>query len=264
MASATGAASWPMYDLPELDRSHDRLWSLVRAELAGRGTSTPDRLSHRPRLPEAWTRPDLVVSQTCGWPLVTELGRRVTTIGTFRYRIAGAEGGTYRSRIVGRRAPSDLGLGDLVGRTAAVNARDSLSGWVSLVAGLGLSGGWPGPVLVTGGHAESLRALADGRADVASIDAVTYALVERLRPELVDHLVDLGSGPRVPCLPIIGPAGLSGVQLATWRRALSAAITGTGAAPVRDALLIEAFTPMDLADYEAALEPLRAMVDTAG
>jgi hypothetical protein len=29
-------------------------------------------------------------------------------------------------------------------------------------------------------------------------------------------------------------------------------------------LLIEAFTPMDLADYEAALEPLRAMVDTAG
>jgi ABC-type phosphate/phosphonate transport system substrate-binding protein len=264
MASVTGAASWPMYDLPELDLFHDALWSLVRAELAERGTSTPDRLSHRPRLPEAWTRPDLVVSQACGWPLVTELNRRVTTVGTFRYRVPSAEGGTYRSRIVSRRARSDLELSDLAGRTAAVNARNSLSGWVSLVAELGRSGGWPGPVLVTGSHAESLRALADGRADIASIDAVTYALVERLRPELVDHLVDVGSGPRVPCLPIIGPAGLSDGQVATWRSALSVAIAGTGAAPVRDTLLVEAFAPMDLADYEAALEPLRAMVDTAG
>jgi len=133
-----------------------------------------------------------------------------------------------------------------------------------LVATFGRDGRWPGVVVLTGSHVESLRALAAGRADIASIDAVTYALIQHLHPELVDDLVVIGAGPRVPCLPLVGGAGLGPAEVAAWRTALADAILEPGAAPVCEALLIDAFVPMDLEDYDAALAPLQHLAGAAG
>ena len=69
-----------------------------------------------------------------------------------------------------------------------------------------LDGTWPGGVVVTGAHVDSLAALQAGTVDIAAIDAVTFALVRRFRPALPDGLVVIAEGPRIPCLPLIADA----------------------------------------------------------
>ena len=87
----------------------------------------------------------------------------------------------YRTVIVARRAAP---LSELAGRVAAVNAADSLSGWVSLLAAFRSAGApWHGSVITTGAHVRSIDAVREGSADVASIDAVTFALLGDLHPE---------------------------------------------------------------------------------
>ena len=62
-----------------------------------------------------------------------------------------------------------------------------------------------GPVspLITGGHRYSLAAVASGVASLASIDAVTFDILSRTAPDMVAAVRRVGSGPTVPCLPLV-------------------------------------------------------------
>lgn len=239
-------ASLPMYPFPEWRAAYEQLWEAVRAECPWLPALAPWGADPH----ELWRSPDLAVSQTCGWPLVADLTDRVRVVGTFRYRTRAWSGDHYRSVVVARD-------GGEHGDHAAVNGFDSLSGWVSLVwwrTG-GPGGRWPGPVTTTGGHVASIEAVRDGAADVASIDAVTYAYAERHRPDLLAGVKVVGAGPEVPCLPVICSAGTTDARLAELRDAL--AVTAHSADPD---LMIEGFCPLDLADYApvASLAPRRA------
>jgi ABC-type phosphate/phosphonate transport system substrate-binding protein len=229
-----------MYPFPEWRPATEALWAAVRRRL--------------PDLPELmgwadddvhalWHDPTMVVSQACGWPLVTELAGTVRVIGAFRYRTRRWSGDHYRSVVVARRA----GREPLTGR-AAVNSTASLSGWLSLVTFLGRA---PADVTLTGSHLASLVAVRDGAAAIASIDAVTFAYAERHRPDLVAGLTVVGDGPRVPCLPLIAPVAATDERIASLRGAFAAAATDeTDAAAT---LLIDGFTPLDATDYAAAI-----------
>ncbi len=113
-----------------------------------------------------WRDPDLIVSQTCGWPVVTSLAGAVRVVGAFAYRTPRWHGRSYASVLVARR-PGEAA--DFCGGRAAVNSLDSLSGWISLVWALGR---WPADPVITGAHLGSLEALQAGTADVAAIDAL--------------------------------------------------------------------------------------------
>ena len=245
-----------MYPFAPLVEHYERLWSLVREALP----VLPAVLEWDADLHAFWRDPALVLNQTCGWPLVTELADlveagRVRVVGTFVHTVPEALGPTYRSVLVARSGLAVTDPAGLGGRHAAVNSFASLSGWVSLVHAVhGPGATWQGPVTLTGAHVESLRALHDGRAEVASIDAVSFAHVRRWMPELAEGLAVVGNGPRVPCLPlIVGPA-LRDVVLDDMRRAFAAAVADPRAAELRDALLIERFEPLDAADYAALHE----------
>jgi ABC-type phosphate/phosphonate transport system substrate-binding protein len=195
-----------------------------------------------------WHDPGLVVSQACGWPLITELDGRVRTVGAFRYRTDDWMGDHYRSVIVARDGGAPV---DLTVARAAVNSTDSLSGWVSLVWYVDRQhgGSGPGPVTITGSHLVSLEAVRDGAADIASIDAVTYAHAVRDRPDLLRNIAAIGHGPRVPCLPVIAGCDADDGWIADLRTALDAA-----AARRTDAnatLMIDGFTPLDADAYRA-------------
>jgi ABC-type phosphate/phosphonate transport system substrate-binding protein len=130
----------------------------------------------------------------------------------------------------------------LAGRRVAVNGYDSLSGWVSLrvaVAPLG-------PVLLTGAHARSVEALQHEEADLACIDAVTWALLRRHRPGAVAGLAVVGHGPVIPCLPLITTTtgDVDGLR---------EALAGVRS----EALLIDGFHPLGIRDYE----PVRRLAD---
>lgn len=246
-AAGRGRASLAMYGFPPVRPHLDHLWSLVVGALP----SLPPALEWDVDLHAQWRDPSLALSQTCGWPVVTELSDLVASgavrvLGTYVPAIAGVEGHTYRSVLVAR-SPEP---GTLVGVRAAVNSVASLSGWVSLVHAVhGAGASWQGEVLLTGSHADSMVAVRDGCADVASIDALTFALQCRWFPDVVAGLHVVGHGPRVPCLPLIAGPAAAAIPIGALREAIREALLDASSASARDALLIRDFVPLDAADY---------------
>jgi hypothetical protein len=162
-------ASLPMYDRPETQGAHDALWALIRDGLRTRGIDAPDALDRDTPYDEGWARPDLVLGQICNLPWRARFQNRVTLIGAADH---GLGPGLYHSVIVRG------GSGDRF----ALNDPLSNSGWDmpqqwAREAGVALR-----PVLVTGSHAASLRAVAEGRADMAGIDAVSWSMFQRWDP----------------------------------------------------------------------------------
>ncbi len=183
-----------MYDLPGVERDVDLLW----ASIAEHVDADPVRL--RPDdLHGHWRSGEFVLSQTCGFPLVETLDQ-VTVIGVFTTAVGVGDGSHYQSVII---EPERSSSGPL-----AVNSWDSLSGYVSLAHFLAVERPEvldPGPVstLITGGHRHSLAAVASGLASRASIDAVTFDILSRTAPDTVAAVRRVGSGPTVPCLPLV-------------------------------------------------------------
>src|ERR1700742_4605908 len=125
-----------------------------------------------------WRRPDLLISQTCGYPLVSGLQRHVQLIATPQFDAPGCAGANYSSALITRaNAPFDS-LDACRGTRAAYNQDDSNSGmnvFRHAVAPLARDRAFFSAVLRTDSHLGSLRAVIDNRADVAAIDCVTFA-----------------------------------------------------------------------------------------
>jgi len=234
-------ASLAMSTLLPLRGAVDSLWGVVRRHL-GWG---PSELEWEMLTPGVWHHPDLLVAQTCGWPLVTRLADEVAVVGTFDYDVPGSVEGRYRSVLISREATAIEQLRGQPGVVAARNADDSLSGWISLQHAWG---GVPAAVVETGSHLGSVRAVAEGRADVASIDAVTWALISSLEPELVRSLSVVGSGPLVPCLPLVVPLRHV-AHVEELRSAFTVTVADPAAAAACSTLRIRGFVPRDLDDY---------------
>ncbi|MBI5087432.1 MAG: PhnD/SsuA/transferrin family substrate-binding protein, partial [Actinobacteria bacterium] len=177
---------------------------------------------------------------------------RVRVVGTLTAACPEADGHHYRSVIVSARPAA---VSELDGSCAAVNSMDSLSGWISLVAAvLGPGERWTGPTVVTGAHVESLRALQDGRAEVAAIDSVTLWHVRRCRPELIDGLSIVGSGPLIPCVPLITSINTSDRRLAELRWALLDTVLDPLVEPAARAMCVNGFVSLDIEDYLTVLD----------
>ena len=200
--SAMSNIALPMYDLC---RSHTRaLLEALQTILAEHGLQAErcwpggDLLSH-------WQRDDVLLSQTCGYPLMTTLSE-VQTVGCFHYLAPGCEGIHYRSLLVAREADRGKTLADFRGRRAVCNAVDSQSGYNALrykVAQLPGAGRFFAYVAVSGSHRQSLAELQQEKADLAAIDCVTYALLQRHQPALLTGLAVIGQSPLSPGLPLI-------------------------------------------------------------
>ncbi len=235
-------ASLGMYDPPELRGANDALWSAIAghlrmAELA----DVPDRLDRTRAPDEIWADPDLLLAQACGYPLATQWRDRLRYVATPRYAAAGCEGATHRSRLVVRRDDAAIALPALRGRRAAVNADDSNSGMNllrALVAPLAIDGGFFGSIVWTGSHHASARAVASGEADIAALDCVTFAHLERAEPASMRRLRTLAWSAPSPGLPLVTAATTSYAELRLLRRAIRRAIHDSANAASLDALLI--------------------------
>lgn len=212
-----------MYDRTEVQGANDRLWALIRDGLRDRGVSAPEALTRgEMAYMPGWLRPDLVLSQTCGFPYRARLHGKVTLIGTPDYGVKGCPPGHYRSVFVARAEdPRDLTALD--GTPLAYNDGLSQSGWAAPqnhAAKLGLS--FPaGPC--TGGHVASARAVAGGRADLAALDAVTWAMIEDHDPALAKALRIVAVTDPTPGLPCIAALGADAeATFATLSEAIAA------------------------------------------
>lgn len=251
-----GIAALPMYDWPQSAAALDRLWVGVRDRLRRDGLRAPEALDRTVGLSEGWLRPDLVLGQTCGLPLVGPLAGRVAVVGAADYRLPGCPPGWYRSAVVARTG-SGRALADFRGARLAINGRDSQSGWGSMlhhVAPLAEDGRFFGTVTVTGAHVRSVAAVAAGKADIAAIDLVTWGHCRRVMPAAAALEVLMLTDP-TPGLPYIAAAG---ADVATLGRALEAAIGELGAEDRAAMGGIAAFVPLTAGDYRVVGERIAA------
>lgn len=164
-----------------------------------------------------WLRDDLLLSQTCGYPLVNALDGRVQLIATPLFDVPGCENGGYRSVLVAGAHVNAASLEACRGLRAVYNSDDSNSGmnlFRHAVAPHARGGRFFGSVTKSGGHLASLRAIAIERsADIAAIDCVTLAFVQAHRPELAAGVREIGVTASAPALPFISskhtPAALT-------------------------------------------------------
>ena len=76
-------ASLPMYDLPEASAATEAFWRGLARQFRRAGVAeVPEALSRRPLLPEHWLAPDLLFSQTCGYPFRRAIKDRVKLVAT--------------------------------------------------------------------------------------------------------------------------------------------------------------------------------------
>jgi hypothetical protein len=212
-------ASLPMYDTASTRAANDRFWTLIRTSYGHVRTSYghgPARLDRATDPHDTWDDPALVLSQTCGLPYRSELSDRVTLVGTPDYGVRGCPPGYYKSYVVVRTGDDRRSLSDFKGAMLARNDRRSQSGWAAMedalqIAGAGFS--FVGQTIDTGGHTLSAQAVADGRADIAALDAITWTLIKREDQEVAGKLRVLCATRPTPGLPFITAQGVDPAPL---------------------------------------------------
>ncbi len=247
-----------MYDLPEMRAATDAWWDGLARALRREGTvDVPDRLTRDGTLERHWAAPDLLLSQTCGYPLTHALCGRVRLVATPCYETEACQGPNYCSVILVRADSGITDFSELRGARCAVNGRESQSGYSALralAAPLSTDGRFFSRVEVTGRHLASIERLAAGTADVASVDCVTHALLARHCPAALDGTRVLCRTASAPGLPYITRATASDDLVARLRAGLRRAFADPDLASARQALLLAGFEVLPLAAYDRIIE----------
>ena len=250
-------ASLPMYDA---DRpAVETLWRAIARRLRDDGVAgVPEALAWPgDDLDDHWLRADLLLSQTCGYPIVDHLRGRVQLVGTFRHTVEGCDGIRYSSKLVVREDDPGTSIADFRGRTAAYNAANSQSGYhglLALVAPLAEGGRFFGRAVPSGAHARSIELVKSGAADIAAIDCVSLAAFARVRPASLRGLRVIGATGTAPGLPLITAAATPPDVLAALRRAVAGVFDDDALADVRAALFLDGFEVVPPDTYEFVAE----------
>jgi len=228
-------ATLPMYDWPEVHAATDKIWAAMCKGLHNEHFCPPYRLTRDRPVEEIWTAPDLLVAETCSWPLATTLEGKVRYLATRLHDVPGCAAGLYRSAIIARRddrrfarkdcpVPStpnaDIDLPNMA-LSVARNGQSSLSGWVALASDVRGASFKP---IETGAHRASLCAVAQCHADLAAIDAVSWDLALHHEKAMTDRLAVIGWTAQRPALPLITARHVSDDDLIRMRHAISSVV----------------------------------------
>jgi len=257
MIAGALVATLPMYDDPGTAEANDSIWAAIAASLRQRGVAAPARLTRGGDLAVQWRSPSLVFGQTCGYPFVKGLRDAVRLIATPEYAFPGCEGICHRSFLVRRARDPRRRLEAFRGGVAAINGPDSNSGmnlFRATIAPVADGRTFFRAAVTTGSHRASLEAVADGRADLAAIDCVSFALMKRLSPDLVTRVAVVAESPLSPGLPFIMSARLPEATLVSARGALFDALADPDLAEARAACGLKGARVTTPDDYERILE----------
>ncbi len=254
----TLSASFPMYDFEEVRGAHDVLWRSVARRLDRAGVEgVPAALRRGRGVHELWTDPGLLLSQCCGADLVGRYSGKLVPLATPRYSAPGCDGCLYSSVILVAAGSPTAELEDLHDAVCVVNGYESHSGTNALralLAPLNREGRFFSRVVTSGSHLASIAAIADGSADVAAIDCVTYALAGRYHPSLLEGTRSLCYSARAPGIPFVTRAGSSEDLIRKLRCALLEAFEEPEVRAAGAAMFIEGVEILPLAAYDRILE----------
>ncbi len=206
-------------------------------------------------LGQVWRSPRLLLTQTCGYPLMTQLRGQVRLVGRPRYELPHAQAGNHCSLVLARADDPRQALADFFASHGLVNSADSNSGmnlFRHLLAPWQREGRFFSRLTFTGGHRDSLRALREGRGDLAAIDSVTYDYLARDRSHEVDGLRLVAQSAGGPSLPYITASWRSAAQAEEIRAAMNQALAELP--EVAATLGITEVLPASEADYQVLLD----------
>jgi ABC-type phosphate/phosphonate transport system substrate-binding protein len=251
-------ASLPMYNLPEMRALNAALWQALRGLLAEAGVGDlPETLSfERPPVPER-IGPEVVFSQTCGYPLETVYRGQAIKLGAPCYATPGCDGPTHCGLFIVPVASSARTIDDLAGGSFLLNSRRSNSGMNLPRRRLAeLAGGRPlfARVIETGSQPGNLDRIARGEADVTAVDCVTYAFWSRHRPDAARATRVLAETPPSPAIPFVTSVATPPATVACLRAALRELARAPRFAAVRAGLLLEDIVEVPEARYAALLD----------
>lgn len=212
-----------MYVAPEAVQQANQQWLARIFERLNLIRRNADHLD----LHGLWLAPELLVTQTCGYPLMTQLRGQVRVIGRPRYELAHSSNGEHCSLLLTRDDNPRVALADFYNSRGVINGYDSNSGMNLLrerLAPLQRDGRFFASVGSSGAHRESLRWLRENLADLAAIDSVTYDYLARFASQEVAGLRIVTHSAPSPTLPYIGPLQLSDEQVLRIREAMNLAL----------------------------------------
>ena len=245
-----GFAQLSMYTAPVRVQQASETWlarivQLLRAE----------RLSGELELPQLWLSPQLLLAQTCGYPLMTLLRDKVRLIGRPVYELPHSADGNHCSLLLVRADDPRTRLTEFRDSHGLINSEDSNSGMNLLrhqIAPLQQDGRFFGRVSATGGHRNSLRWLKERRGDLAAIDSVTHDYLARDSSEELAGLRILARSAISPCLPYITALGVNAEQAEQIRAAMNQALLDLP--EVAQVLAIGEVLSASAADYQVLLD----------
>ncbi len=244
-----------MYDWPEVRGATAELEDALQRALTGvLGLSLED-IAPWPEemdLESMWLHPGLLLSQTCGYPLTHALTGKVAVVGVPHYDTPGCHGPEYCSQIVVHRNSDCRTIEDLRGKRAVYNGNDSQSGMNAFRHAVArIAGGKPffESATVSGSHLASLKAVAGGTVDVASVDAVCWQLAVRELPDLAGQLKPIARTASVPGLPFVTSLLFSDRDRELILQTVTAVLSAPETHKSRERLGIRGFSSMSPGAY---------------
>jgi ABC-type phosphate/phosphonate transport system substrate-binding protein len=199
-----------------------------------------------------WLSPHLLLTQTCGYPLMTELRGKVQVVGRPVYQLPHSADGNHCSLLVAREDDPRQALVEFRGSHGLLNSRDSNSGmnlFRHALAPLQQDGKFFADITLTGGHRASLAAIKAGDGDLAAIDSVTFDYLARDASEAVASVKVIARTANGPCLPYITRLGADADVV---RAAMNQALNEFP--DVARVLAISEVLPAREADYQVLLD----------
>ncbi|WP_448681219.1 phosphate/phosphite/phosphonate ABC transporter substrate-binding protein [Pseudomonas nicosulfuronedens] len=242
-------AELPMYTAPEVIRSASEAWIARTLELLDvRRQPWPGDDLHA-----LFLAPQLLFTQTCGYPLMTALRGRVRLVGRPDFDLPHSTGGEHCSLLLVREDDPRNDLEALHGCRGAANNPDSNTGMNLLRHALApwqRGGRYFSELHWSGSHRQSLAWLRAGRVDLIAMDSVTFAYLAFHSPAETTGVRLLQRSAPSPALPYI--TGADEARAREIRDALNLALAQRP--DVAAALHIRRVLPADEVDYEVLLD----------
>lgn len=206
-------------------------------------------------LMQQWLSPQLLFAQTCGYPLMHSLKGKVQLIATPCYDLPGCQDNLHCSWLIVREDDPRQSLPEFYDSVAALNGYDSNSGMNLFrykVAPFSRDGRFFREVVLSGAHVLSLDMVAQGVADLACIDAVTFGYLQLHDPGRLQGVRILEATASSPALPLIGAITTTNEMCLSVLEAFNACLKE--APQLSQTLALKGFVRSSIEDYQRVLD----------
>jgi ABC-type phosphate/phosphonate transport system substrate-binding protein len=233
-------------------------WDALRGLLIEAGLhDVPESLTFDRRPVPERIGPEILFSQTCGYPLQTIFAGQAIRLGTPCYQAPGCDGPTHCGFFIVQAESKARQLSDLRGCTFLFNSIHSNSGMNlprRAIADIAGSRPFFGKITETGSHPGNLDRIARGEGDATVVDNVTYAFWAKYRPEAAIRVRVLAHTPPSPAIPFVTSVATSPAIVEVLRTALRTLAREPRYRDVMAGLLLADIVDVPDAPYQGLLD----------